>query len=75
MVEFLLILFVIVMLFVLISIYGFIVPFLVSLSSTFTVFIGGFIGIITPFITIIFIIKFLKMLNTYENQCKENVKK
>lgn len=63
MIEFWLVLFVIVTLFTLIAIYGFIVPFLVSLDSTFCVIIGLLLCLVTPFVAIRQFINFMKWVN------------
>lgn len=64
MVEFWLLLFALGAIFSLVAIYGFIVPFLVSLDSTLFVIVGAIIGLVVPFVTVLVFLNFMKWVNT-----------
>lgn len=64
MVEFWLLLFALGAIFSLVVIYGFIVPFLVSLDSTLFVIVGAIIGLVVPFVAILAFLNFMKWVNT-----------
>lgn len=64
MVEFWLLLFALGVIFSLVAIYGFIVPFLVSLDSTLFVIVGAIIGLVVPFVTVLTFLNFMKWVNT-----------
>lgn len=64
MVEFWLLLFALGAIFSLVAIYGFIVPFLVSLDSTLFVIVGAIIGLVVPFVTVLAFLNFMKWVNT-----------
>lgn len=63
MLEFWLLLFALGAIFSLVAIYGFIVPFLVSLDSTLFVIVGAIIGLVVPFIAVLVFLKFMKWVN------------
>lgn len=60
MVEFWLLLFALGAIFSLVAIYGFIVPFLVSLDSTLFVIVGAIIGLVVPFVAVLAFLNFMK---------------
>lgn len=64
MVEFWLLLFALGAIFSLVAIYGFIVPFLVSLDSTLFVIVGAIIGLVVPFVAVLTFLNFMKWVNT-----------